>query len=298
MAVEQAYTTPGPLPQPADIVVPTGGSHEAAEALLHARAINHPLIFRLAAYATHGQGPLHAGEFRFPAHASLAGVLDVLRHAAPVQHHVTIPEGLTGAQIAKILNAAATATGQVAPPVDGTVLPQTYDYLWGTPRREILQRATAAMQTELSTAWAGRAPGLPLATPEEALTLASIVQQETPLPAELPKVAGVYENRLRQGMKLQADPTVIYAASNGAQSGGKEITKADLELASPYNTYMNAGLPPGPICAPGAAALEAVLHPEVSDNMYFVATGHGGHVFSHFFKDQLRNIQQFWNTHK
>ncbi len=297
MAVEQSYNAPGPLRQSEAIVVPEGGSSTAAEALAQDGAIRHKLIFRIAAYLTHRAGPLHAGEFLFPARASLGEILNILRHAAPVQHQVTIPEGLTGAQIAKILNDAPVATGHVEAPVDGAVLPQTYNYLWGTPRKAILSRAEAAMQTDLSTAWAKRAPNLPFTTPEQALILASIVQQETPLPAELPKVAGVYENRLRQGMKLQADPTVIYAASNGAQSGGKSITRADLDNPSPYNTYMYAGLPPGPICAPGSAAIEAVLHPETSDNLYFVATGRGGHVFSHFFKDQLHNIQLFWGRH-
>ena len=298
MAAHESYIAPGAGQTNADIVIPAGGSAATAEALAKARVIRHKLIFRLAAYFTRGDGVLHAGEFIFPAHASIKDILNILRHGQQVEHQVTIPEGLTGAQIAKILNAAPDASGQVAPPPEGIVLPQTYSYLWGTPRAAILARAEQAMQTSLDTAWPKRDPNLPLASPQEALILASIVQEETPLGRELPQIAAVYENRLRQGMKLQADPTVIYAATGGKQSGGTSISRADLDNPSPYNTYAHAGLPPGPICAPGAAAIDAVLHPANSDALYFVATGTGGHVFSRYFKDQLRNIEHLFDARR
>jgi len=298
MAARESYLSPGAGQANADVVIPAGGSQAAARALAAAGVIRHQLIFRAAALFTRGDGVLHSGEFIFPAHASLRDILHILRHGQQVEHQVTFPEGLTGAQIAAILNAAPAATGSVAPPPEGAVLPQTYNYLWGTKRDAILARAEAAMQTTLTTAWAQRAPNLPLATPQEALILASIVQQETPLGQELPKIAAVYENRLRIGMKLQADPTVIYAATQGKQSGGAVITRTDLANPSPYNTYAHAGLPPGPICAPGAAAIAAVLHPADSDALYFVATGSGGHVFSRFFQDQLRNIEHFFNARR
>jgi len=298
MAAHESYIAPGAGQTNADIVIPAGGSAAAAEALAKAGVIRHKLIFRLAAYFTRGDGVLHAGEFIFPAHASIKDILNILRHGQQVEHQVTIPEGLTGAQIAKILNAAPDASGQVAPPPEGIVLPQTYSYLWGTPRAAILARAEQAMQTSLDAAWPKRDPNLPLASPQEALILASIVQEETPLGRELPQIAAVYENRLRQGMKLQADPTVIYAATGGKQSGGASISRADLDNPSPYNTYAHAGLPPGPICAPGAAAIDAVLHPANSDALYFVATGTGGHVFSRYFKDQLRNIEHLFDARR
>ena len=149
------------------------------------------------------------------------------------------------------------------------------------------------MQRTLQKDWARRDPSLPLASPEAALILASIVQQESPLPAELPEIAAVYENRLAQGMKLQADPTVIYAASDGRISGGAAISRDDLANPSPYNTYMHAGLPPGPIAAPGVAAIEAVLHPAMSQALFFVATGHGGHVFADSFQQQMQNIKRY-----
>ncbi len=298
MALQESYTSPSAGQTNADVVIPAGGSAAAAEALAQAGVIRHKLVFRLAAYFTRGDGVLHTGEFIFPAHASIKDILNILRHGQQVEHQVTIPEGLTGAQIATIINGAPDASGQIAPPPDGSVLPQTYSYLWGTPRAAILARAEAAMQASLDTAWPNRDPKAPLATPQEALILASIVQQETPLGHELPLVAAVYENRLRLGMKLQADPTVIYAATGGKQSGGTSISRADLANPSPFNTYAHAGLPPGPICAPGAAAIDAVLHPAKSDALYFVATGTGGHVFSHLFKDQLRNIEHLFGARR
>ena len=149
------------------------------------------------------------------------------------------------------------------------------------------------MRQALQTAWAARDPSIPLTSPQQALTLASIVQQETPLAAELPEIAAVYENRLARGMRLAADPTVIFAATGGRVSGGQPITRSDLATPSPYNTYMYAGLPPGPICAPGIAAIEAVLHPAQSQALFFVATGAGGHVFADNFQEQQQHIKQY-----
>ncbi|GLR68445.1 aminodeoxychorismate lyase [Acidocella aquatica] len=296
MAVEQSFNGPGPLQASTDLVIPPGGIAATGAVLARAGAIGNPLIFRIAVFLTRADGPLHAGEFLIPARSSLADILRILRQGAPVQHQVTIPEGLTGAEIAKILNAASPASGSVATPPEGSVLPQTYDFTLGTKREAILARAQKAMQRSLDAAWAQRDPALPLQSPQQALTLASIVQAETPVAAELPKVAAVYENRLAMGMKLQADPTVIYAASGGQTSGGMPISRADLANPSPYNTYAHPGLPPGPICAPGLAAIQAVLHPASTQALYFVATGTGGHVFADNFKTQLRNIETYRAT--
>jgi UPF0755 protein len=293
MGVNQLYNAPGPLPRAQNIVIPEGPTFETETVLRRAGAIREALIFRAAAWFTRQDGPIHAGEFRFPAHASLREILDILRHAAPVEHQVTFPEGLTGTQIAAILNAAPDASGHVTPPPDGAVLPQTYDFTWGTPRQAILRRAETAMRQALQAAWTARDPSIPLASPKQALILASIVQQETPLAAELPKIAAVYENRLTRGMKLQADPTVIFAATGGRVSGGETITRDDLANPSPYNTYMYAGLPPGPISTPGLAAIKAVLHPAESQALFFVATGDGGHVFADNFQQQLQHIKQY-----
>jgi len=300
MAVHESYDGPGAGLADATVVIPPGGSAEVAQTLAKAGVIEYPAIFRAATWFTRDDGKLRTGEYLFPAHASLRQILGILRHGAEVQHQVTIPEGLTGQQIAAIINALPAATGQVSQPPEASVLPQTYDYVWGTARGTILARAQDAMRALLARKWAARDTGIPLDTPQQAVILASIVQQETPLQADMPMIAAVYENRLKAGMKLQADPTVIFAASGGRQSGGTGITKADLQLESPYNTYVNEGLPPGAICSPGAAALDAVLHPANSNALYFVAADDGTHrsVFSHFFKDQLSNIQHFWNRHK
>ncbi len=293
MAMRQNFYGPGPLAASRDVVIPRAPVAALAALLRQEGVIAYPLMFRAAAYVTRGRGPLRAGEYLVPAHASLADVLNILRFAAPVEHQVTIPEGLTAVQIAAVLNGAQAAAGTVAAPVEGSVLPQTYDYTLGTERGTIMRRAQTAMDRTLAAAWAGRDAGVPLATPAEALTLASIVQQESPLAAELPEIAAVYENRLARGMKLQADPTVIYAASGGKASGGLPISRADLDNPSPYNTYLVAGLPPGPVAAPGLAAIQAVLHPARSEALYFVATGTGGHVFADDFMQQLANIARY-----
>ncbi len=287
------YFGPNDLAAARVVVIPPGGTAQAAESLHQDGVITHPLIFRAAAWWTHKAGPLRAGEFLLPAHASIHDILYILRFAPPVQHRVTIPEGLTGAQIAKILNTAAAATGKVTAPPNGSVLPQTYDYTFHTPRAAILTRAQTAMTENLNAAWNQRDKRVILTSPWQALVLASIVQQETPVAAELPQIAAVYENRLAIGMKLQADPTVIFAASGGASSGGAPISRADLANPSPFNTYLYAGLPPGPICSPGIVAIQAVLHPAASDALYFVATGGGGHVFTNDFATHLANIKKY-----
>ncbi len=293
MAVQQLFSAPGPLAAGRDLVIPQGSIERVGQVLQKAGVVRDALVFRLAAWDTRAAGPVHAGEFFIPARASLSQLLDILRHGAPVEHQVTLPEGLTGAQIADILNHAPDARGRVAAPPEGSVLPQTYDFTLGTQRAAILARAQNALRRSLGTAWAGRNRAIVLKTPREALILASIVQQESPVAAELPEIAAVYENRLAMGMRLQADPTVIFAASGGRNSGGAVISRADLANPSPYNTYAHAGLPPGPICAPGITAIQAVLHPAASRALYFVATGNGGHVFTRDFATQLRNIARY-----
>jgi UPF0755 protein len=305
VAWQHALNRPGPLTEARAVVVPRASVGEVADTLRHAGVIAAAEWFRVAVWLSRQQGPLHAAELEFPAHGSLREVLVVLRTSRPVQHHITIAEGLTGRQIAAVLDRAEAASGKVAIPVEGDVLPQTYDYEYGTPRRVILGRANAALERALSTAWAGRAPGLPLAGPREALILASIVERETARPDERAHVAAVYLNRLRLGMRLEADPTVAYAATiaeagdtatgvaGGAAAAGPSdhaLTRHDLERDDPFNTYRHAGLPPGPICAPGLASILAVLHPAASDDLYFVADGTGGHAFARTLEAHARNV--------
>ncbi len=286
----RVWRAPGPLPAARAIVVPAGGIDAVAAALAGDGAIRSPLLFRIAVLLSAGAGPVRAGEFAVPAHASLAGLLAILRHGALVEHHLSIPEGLTAREIQARLAAAPALRGPAPLPPEGAVLPATYDYLRGTTRAALLARAEAAMRRTLAHLWAGRDPALALKTPTQALILASIVERETALPAERPIVASVYLNRLARGMRLQADPTVIYAASHGAGALAHPITEGELRLASPFNTYRVAGLPPGPICSPGVAALEAVLHPATTKFLYFVADGSGGHLFARHYASQQRNV--------
>jgi UPF0755 protein len=293
MAINETYFAPGPLPTTRAIIIPPAGTATAAKILHQNHAITTPLALRAAAWATRKRGPIRAGEYTIPARSSIAQILQILRFAPPVEHQVTLPEGLTAFEIAKILNAAPATTGRITLRTEGSILPQTYDYTYRTPVEKIAARATLALQTAMAAAWPNRDPAIPLATPADAITLASIVQEETPLPAELPKIAAVYENRLRLNMRLQADPTVIYAATYGVTATGQPITRANLANPSPYNTYIHPGLPPGPICAPGLAAILAVLHPARSKNLYFVATGTGGHIFAQTYTQQLANIAAY-----
>jgi UPF0755 protein len=275
---------PGPLPEARAIVVPRGGTNQLAEALAADRVVEGTLVFHAAVWLTRGDGPLHAAEFAFPAHASIIQVLAILRTAHPVEHHLTIAEGLTAQQILAVLAHAEAMSGEVKAIDEGSVLPQTYDYEYGAERVAIVGRAQAAMDKALTAVWADRAPGLPLDSQRDALVLASIVERETAKPEERARVAAVYLNRLRQGMRLQADPTVAYLASNGAGVLDHRLTRSELQRDDPFNTYRSAGLPPAPICSPGLDSLRAVLHPAASDDLFFVADGLGGHIFSRSFE--------------
>ncbi len=286
------YLGPGPLPASADIVVPNGSAVQLGDALRDAGLITTPWAFRAMAWWTRAEGPLRAGEFSFPAHARLRDVLSVLRTARPVQHRLTIPEGLTAPQIAQLLARADTLSGPTPTPAEGSVLPQTYAFERGTPREALLGRAVRAMDKTLAEIWSGHAEVVKLANAQELLILASIVERETARPDERAMVAAVYLNRLRKGMRLQADPTVSFAASGG-QSLEKPPTRADLDSANPYNTYHATGLPPGPIASPGLASLMATAHPATTDALYFVADGKGGHVFANTLDEHNRNVARW-----
>ena len=178
-------------------------------------------------------------------------------------------------------------------PREGGVLPQTYDYEWGRTRRGAMRRMEAAMTTALERAWVARAPGLGLRSPHEMLVLASMVERETGVASERPLVARVFLNRLAAGMRLQSDPTVAYAANGGNGPLDRPLTRSDLAFDNPYNTYVVAGLPPAPICSPGIAALMAVAHPALSDALYFVANGSGGHAFAATLEEHVRNVERY-----
>jgi UPF0755 protein len=287
------YNAPGPLAATHPIVVMHGAPAVLAEQLAADGVIQGIWPFRIAAFLTSGKGPLRAGEYVFPEHASLFAVLTILRKARPVQHKITIPEGLTAVQIAHILERAPALDGDTPLPAEGEALPQTYLYNFGTTRQAVLDMARKAMDRALAKVWATRAEGLPLASPHDLLTLASIVERETARPEERAHIAAVFLNRLRLGMRLQSDPTVAYAVSGGQTTSDRSLTRAALETANPYNTYTSNGLPPGPIDSPGIASLEAVARPLASDDLYFVADGTGGHVFATTLEEHNRNVARY-----
>ena len=284
---------PGPLRADAEIVIPHGTTAQIGDALRHSGVIGSILPFRVFAEATAWQGPLRAAEFHFPSHASLLDVLLVLRNGRPVQHSLTIPEGLTSAQVALLIARADALSGSVAVPKEGSVLPQTYEYERGTSRDALIKRAQSAMMDALASAWRGRSSDVHLESQQKAVILASIVERETALAAERPLVARVFLNRLQQGMRLQSDPTTTYGLSGGYGKLERGLTHADLEFEGPYNTYVVAGLPAGPICNPGEASIAAVLHPSPGSALYFVADGKGGHSFAASLSEHEQNVRVY-----
>lgn len=289
----RAVQAPGPLVGARDMVVPRGGFAEVAAALVAGGVIDRPLLFCVAAEVTVWEGRLRAAELRFPAGASVIQVLQILRFGRPVQHRLTFPEGITSAKVAMLLAGADGLRGDVEVPAEGSVLPQTYAYELGMTRASVLRRAQAALALALARAWAARAADLPLRSPAEAVILASIVERETALARERPLVARVFYNRMRLGMRLQSDPTVVYGVSGGMGVLPHGLSREDLaEEAAPYNSYSVGGLPPGPICNPGLLSIEAVLHPAVSSALYFVADGSGGHAFADSLAEHDRNVRR------
>ncbi len=290
----QLYENPGPLKESHVVVVPHGTIDQIADLMQSEGVVANPTTLRLAALMTRSQGPLRSGELSFPRGASLHMVLTVLRNGKPVQHRLTIPEGLTASQVATLLDRAPAMDGATPIPEEGSILPETYSYELGFTRTALLERAKKAMERALDHAWTNRAPDLPvLKTPREALVLASIVERETARPDERPRVAAVFINRLKRGMKLQSDPTVVYGASGGLGVLDHGITRAELDRDDPYNTYRIAGLPPGPIAMPGAATLKAVTQPWATEELYFVADGNGGHVFAKTDAEHARNVARW-----
>jgi peptidoglycan lytic transglycosylase G len=273
-------------------------SAQIAQQLQRAGIVRNAAFFRLGVMLRGKNAALKAGEYAIPSGASMAEIMGILTVGKSIEHRLTAAEGLTSAMIYDIVRRDPMLVGDAdTQPAEGTLLPETYLYARGTARREILDRMARAQQKFLVHMWPARTPGLPYTSLAEAITLASIVEKETALPEERPHIAAVFINRLRLGMKLQSDPTIIYGLTKGYPLG-RGIRESELAAPSPYNTYVNAGLPPTPICNPGKASIEAVLHPEVSSDVYFVANGKGGHVFTSSLAQHEQNVAKWRQIEK
>jgi len=284
------WTAKGPLLADADFIVPRGATLAAtAERLEDQGAIRSSDAFRLMARALGSGAPIKAGEFRIPAGSSPAAILRILQYGEPLQRLIVIPEGLPSILVYEKLMAEELLTGEAEVPAEGSVLPGGYSFERGEPRAAVLKRMQDAMTKTLAELWAARRPSAVVKTPEEAVNLAAIVEKETAKAEERRTIAGVYSNRLRIGMMLQADPTVIYPITKGKPLG-RRIRQSELRADNGYNTYAKAGLPAGPIANPGRASIEAVLDPETTDALYFVADGTGGHVFARTLAEHNANV--------
>lgn len=284
----------GPLGHEAVVTVPEGATlRTMAERLKTAGAIRSSERFLIGARLFGAHGAIKAGDYRLPMRASPAQILEILQSGKTVPQLVTIPEGMPSILVQERLMANKALTGPVAIPPEGSVLPDSYGYERGEARAAVLARMQAAMTTLIAAEWPRRDPTIAVKTPAEAITLASIVEKETALPAERPIVAGVYYNRLRRSMPLQADPTIIYPITHGKPLG-RRIRKSEIEAVNDYNTYAMAGLPKGPIANPGRASIEAVLHPAATKALYFVADGKGGHVFAQTYAEQEANVAKWF----
>jgi UPF0755 protein len=294
-ALIAAYVlAPGPLVEEKTVVIERGSAVAAiANQLAEGGVIREPLLLRLLARFVMPEG-LRAGEYAFPAAITFAQTLNMLREGRVVIRRITIPEGLTVYEIIEQLRTEPTLSGEItALPPEGSLLPETYHYTLNDDRNAIIKRMQGLMQSTLQELWAQRTGDSVLKTPEQAVIMASIIEKETGVKEERTRVAGVFENRLRQGMKLQSDPTVIYALTGGKGPLPRPLLRKDWEFQSPYNTYVIVGLPPQPIANPGRASLQAALQPERHEYLYFVADGTGGHVFAKTLADHNANVAQW-----
>lgn len=297
----QHYNQPGPLPGDTLFSVSPGqGAQQIGRNLENSGIISSALVFSIAARLQGVSSALHAGDYEIQASMSMKSILDLLVKGQVKQYKITIPEGLTGHQIVEILNSQEYLAGTMPQMIiEGTILPDTYFFVRNEDVNAVLARMQQAMTEEINTLWMNRADNLPLRTTQDAVILASIVEKETGVAHERRRVAGLFINRLRRGMPLQSDPTVIYALTEGKVQDegmgplGRRLLRKDLEFDSPYNTYKYPGLPPGPIANPGIESIRAVLQPEEHNYYYMVADGTGGHAFAQSLREHNQNVAKW-----
>jgi UPF0755 protein len=275
-------------------VVPGGSTLTAVAGKLEDEGIiDSADAFLLRAKILGNSDPIKAGEFLLPAGSSPAKILDTFQHGEVIRRFVTIPEGMPSIMVWERLMAEDLLTGEIPVPEEGSVLPESYDFERGENRAAVLARMQLAMKNTIAELWPKRASGIAVSTPEEAVILASIVEKETGVPRERRMVAGLYSNRVRQGMPLQADPTIIYPITKGKPLG-RRIRQSEIAAVNDYNTYTMSGLPKGPITNPGRASIEAVLNPARTDALYMVADGTGGHVFANTLAEHNANVAKWF----
>jgi UPF0755 protein len=297
----QKIEAPGPLQEDKVVNIPArSGMGDIADILLREGVIdNNRWAFFGAVIAMKARADLKSGEYAFQKNASMRDVISTIVDGKVVQHAFTIPEGLTSEQIVARLLENDILTGQIKElPREGTLLPETYKFPRGTTRDQVIQRMQQAQRRVLAEVWERRNPDIPLKTPEQLVTLASIVEKETGRADERSRVAAVFTNRLRQKIKLQSDPTIIYGLVGGKGTLGRPIKRSEIQQPSPYNTYVIDGLPPGPIANPGRASLEATANPARTRDLFFVADGTGGHAFSETYDQHQKNVVKLRSIEK
>jgi len=287
------FVQAGPAPAETVLVItPGSGLNRIATALARAGVVENALLFRAGVVRRGRTAQLKAGEYAFPAHASETQVMDMLVAHKTLEHRLTIAEGLTSDAVVALIKADPVLTGEVPVVPEGSLLPETYLFERGTTRAELLARIHKAQEALLAELWPKRKEGLPFTSQDDALKLASIVEKETGIASERPRIAAVFINRLENGMKLESDPTIIYGLTKGVPLG-HPLRQSELATPNPYSTYQIAGLPPTPISNPGRGAIAAVLNPADSQDLYFVANGTGGHVFAKTIAEHQKNVAQW-----
>jgi UPF0755 protein len=289
---KQRFEASGPLAADRIVNIPRGsGMRDIADILSREGVIDQPWLFIGGVLVLKAREDLKAGEYEFKAHSSMRDVVATIVEGKVVAHQVSLPEGLTSEQIVSRLRQDDVLAGDIKEiPREGSLLPDTYNFARGVTREQMVQRMQQAQQRLLHEVWDHRAPDLPLKTPEQLVVLASLVEKETGKPEERTRVAAVFVNRLKQKMKLQSDPTIIYGLVGGKGTLGRPIIKSEIEHPTPYNTYIIDGLPPGPIANPGRAALEAAANPARTRELFFVADGTGGHAFAETYEQHQKNV--------